>query len=45
MDYIEKILERLQEWADKVIELILGPQGEPETEPIRIPVNDRLPRR
>jgi hypothetical protein len=45
MEHIEKILEKLKEWADKVIEVLLGPQMQPESEPIRIPVNDRIPRR
>lgn len=45
MDYIEKILEKLREWADKLIETLLGPEPEPEGELIPIPVNERQRRR
>lgn len=41
MDYIENILEKLKEWARRLIEALLGPDAEPEPEPIPIPVNDR----
>ena len=41
MDYIERILEKLREWADKLIEVLLGPEAEPEGELIPIPVDDR----
>jgi hypothetical protein len=44
MDYIEKVLEKLREWAGKLIEALLGPEAQPEQEPIPIPVHDR-PRR
>lgn len=40
MDYIEKVLEKLKEWARKLIETLLVPEGQPEPEPIPIPVND-----
>lgn len=40
MDYIENLLETLEEWARKLIELLLGPEGEPQPEPIPIPVNE-----
>ena len=39
MDYIEKVLEKLKEWARKLIETLLGPEVQPEPEPIPIPVN------
>lgn len=45
MDYVEKALEKLKEWARKLIETLLGPAAEPEPEPIPIPVNDRSRRR
>lgn len=45
MGYIEKVLEKLREWADKVIEALLGPTAEPEPELIPIPVDDRQRRR
>ena len=39
-DYIEKVLEKLKEWARKLIETLLGPEVQPEPEPIPIPVNN-----
>jgi beta-xylosidase len=41
MDYIDKILEKLKDIAQKLIEILLGPQVEPEREMIPIPVDDR----
>jgi hypothetical protein len=41
MDYIEKVLEKLKDWARQLIDALLGPSVEPEPEPIPIPVNDR----
>lgn len=40
MDYIEKVLEKLKEWARKLIETLLAPEAEPEPELIPIPVNE-----
>ena len=40
MDYLEKVLEKLREWAQRLIETLLGPETEPEGELIPIPVND-----
>lgn len=45
MDYIDKILEKIKEWARKIVEAMLGPEAQPEPEPIPIPVNDRTRRR
>ena len=45
MDYIDKILEKLKEWARKLIEALLGPDVQPEPEPIPIPVRDSQRRR
>jgi hypothetical protein len=45
MDYIEKVLENLKDWARKLIETLLGPEAEPEAELIPIPVDDRSRRR
>jgi len=45
MDYIEKVLEKLFQWARKLIETLLGPEAQPELEPIPIPVNERGRRR
>lgn len=39
MDYIDKILEKLKDIAQKLIEILLGPQAEPERETIPIPVD------
>ncbi|MBW4535653.1 MAG: hypothetical protein RLZZ535_2487 [Cyanobacteriota bacterium] len=41
MDYIDKILEKLKDIAQKLIEILLGPQAEPERETIPIPVDSR----
>ncbi|MBK4731512.1 hypothetical protein JJD41_16805 [Oxynema sp. CENA135] len=43
MDYIDKVIEKLREWAQKIIDALLGPEPEPEPELIPIPV--REPRR
>jgi hypothetical protein len=40
MDYLDRVLEKLKEWAQKLIEILLGPDAEPEVEPIPIPVNE-----
>ncbi|GBF81569.1 hypothetical protein [Aphanothece sacrum] len=45
MDYLDQVLEKLREWAQKLIETLLGPQAEPEPELIPIPVNDPHRRR
>ena len=45
MDYIEKVLENLKDWARKLIETLLGSEAEAEPELIPIPVNDRHRRR
>lgn len=44
MDYVGKVLEKLRDWARKVIETLLGPQAEPEPQRIPIPVDDRTRR-
>ena len=41
MEYLEKVWEKIKEWAEKVIESLLGPEGEAEPELIPIPVDDR----
>ncbi len=41
MDYLEKVIDKLKEWARRLIEALLGPEPQPEAEPIPIPVNDR----
>ncbi|HIK27168.1 MAG: hypothetical protein N3E45_06805 [Oscillatoriaceae bacterium SKW80] len=45
MDYIEKILEKIKDWARKLIEALLGPDVQPEPEPIPIPVREPKQRR
>ena len=45
MDYIDQILDKLRELAKKLIEVLLGPEAEPERETIPIPVDDRRSRR
>lgn len=45
MDYVEKVLEKLREWARRLIETLLGPETQPEPEPIPIPVNEPRRRR
>ena len=44
MDYIDQALEKLRELIDRVMDALLGPQAQPEREPIPIPVDDRRPR-
>jgi hypothetical protein len=44
MDYIDTVLEKLKEWARRIIEALLGPEAQPEAEPIPIPVDDRYRR-
>jgi hypothetical protein len=45
MDYIEQLLDRLRDLAQKLIEILLGPETEVERETIPIPVDDRVSRR
>ena len=45
MDFIDKVIEKLRELADKLIEVLLGPQVEPESELIPIPVDEPQRRR
>ncbi len=44
MDYIERVLERVKQWAGRLIEVLLGPEMQPEPELIPIPVDDRMRR-
>ena len=44
MGYLEKVLEKLKQWAGKLIEALLGPEMQPEPELIPIPVDDRMRR-
>ncbi|WP_215618297.1 hypothetical protein [Leptothoe kymatousa] len=40
---IGKILEKLKNWVNRVLDSLLGPSAQPEPEaiPIPVPVNDR----
>ena len=38
MDYLDEVIEKLREWARKLIESVFGPEPEPELIPI--PVRD-----
>jgi hypothetical protein len=44
MGYLERVLDKIREWADRLIEAVLGPLAEPEAEPIPVPVDDRYRR-
>lgn len=41
MEYLEKLIEKLRELAQKLIETLLGPEAETEPELVPIPVNER----
>lgn len=45
MEYIEKVLEKIKDWARKVVEAVLGPDMQPEPELIPVPVRERVPYR
>lgn len=45
MDYLDKVIEKIKDWTQKLIELLLGPEAEPEAELIPIPVDDSKNRR
>lgn len=40
MDYIEKALDKLKEWVERLMDALFGPQPQPEQEPIPVPVDD-----
>jgi hypothetical protein len=40
MDFIEDLLEKVRDWARKIIDALLGPDVQPEPELIPIPVNN-----
>ncbi len=43
MDYIDKALDKLREWVDKVIEALFGPEHQSEPDLVPVPVEE--PRR
>lgn len=45
MDYIEKVLEKLKDWARKLVEVLLGPGMQAEPELIPVPVDEKSRRR
>ncbi|WRH69171.1 MAG: hypothetical protein RSE13_21255 [Planktothrix sp. GU0601_MAG3] len=45
MEYIDRILEKLKEWAQELIDALLGPATQPEVEPIPVPVDQPRRRR
>ncbi|WP_255538347.1 hypothetical protein [Halomicronema sp. CCY15110] len=38
---IEKVLDKLKEWLNRLADALFGPQAQPESEPIPVPVDDR----
>ncbi|MCJ2543447.1 hypothetical protein [Thermostichus vulcanus] len=44
MDWVEKVLEKIREWVERVIDTLLG-DPQPQPQPIPIPVEDGSPRR
>jgi hypothetical protein len=42
---IDKIIEKVRDWVNRVLDALFGPEVQPEVEPIPIPVKDpRYPR-
>lgn len=44
MDWVEKVLEKIREWVERVIDTLLG-DPKPQPQPIPIPVEDGSHRR
>lgn len=40
MEYIDRALEKIKEWIDRVLDALFGPESQHEPEPIPIPVSD-----
>ncbi|MGJ3251078.1 MAG: hypothetical protein ACFE0J_08100 [Elainellaceae cyanobacterium] len=45
MDYLDGILDKLKDWVRKLLDALLGPDAQPESEPIPIPVREGQRRR
>lgn len=45
MQHLDELLERLKDWARRLIDALLGPQAEPEPELIPVPVDEPYRRR
>jgi hypothetical protein len=41
MDLLDELLDKLQEWFQKLLEALAGLAGSPEAEPVPIPVRSR----
>ena len=41
MDFIEEILEKVKELVRKLLDTLLGPEAQPESELIPIPVDEK----
>ena len=41
MDYLDKIIEKIRNFARKIVEVLVGPEVETESELIPIPIRDR----
>lgn len=41
MDYLDKIIEKIRNFARKIVEVLIGPDVETEPELIPIPIRDR----
>ncbi len=41
MNHIQEILDKLAEWANKIMDLLLGPDVQTEPDLIPVPVRDR----
>ncbi|MEN9201744.1 MAG: hypothetical protein Q6K80_00055 [Thermostichus sp. DG_1_6_bins_120] len=39
MDWVEKVLEKIREWVERVIDTLLG-APQPQQQPIPVPVED-----
>lgn len=44
MDWVEKVLEKIREWVERVIDTLLG-DPQPQPQPIPIPVENGSHRR
>jgi len=41
MELLERILDKLREWTEQLIDVLLGPDSQPEAQAIPVPVHDR----
>lgn len=41
MELLERILDKLREWTEQLIDVLLGPDAQPEAQAIPVPVHDR----